>query len=306
MSYKRQSQYWKLGFDTNYTAREAVQYLEDHGYRCRLNAGKKFVMDAVGRCQRGLLSYEHLNIDELQSFCRPRRISSKAATVLGLARALEKADDAATFTRFFDLPPEIRVLIYELHYQDFDHLTTRHRQPPLTLTSRQLRVEALPLFYECAKFDIFMEQIDVNYAWGQNQPEWRTSLDEDEKLLTLMPAANFARIKTLHLHWALRKEGINIEISTKFTVHDGTNGMAKVAGTSSKARSQSLADAIKAAVVQNFGDIHERSRPSGTSAPVLSMVISGALFDGEFEVDEYVCGIRAPFKRMAHLGLITQ
>ena len=92
------------------------------------------------------MSYEGRSVDELRAFCKARGLPAKATTASRLARALEKADDLATFPRFLDLPAEIRNIIYELHFHDFDPFRGQHAQPPLTLASKQLRSEALPLF----------------------------------------------------------------------------------------------------------------------------------------------------------------
>lgn len=75
-------------------------------------------MDAVGRCQRGLICYENCNIDELREFCKGRGINTESSTISGLARLLKKADDAITFPKFLSLPPEIRNIAYEHHFLD--------------------------------------------------------------------------------------------------------------------------------------------------------------------------------------------
>jgi hypothetical protein len=116
--------------------------------------------------------------------------------VPSLVRMLEKADNPdkeATFPQFMDLPPELRNRIYELHFRDYDEITTQHHQPPLTEVPL-IRAEALPLFYK-----------HVTFAWG-------LSLDTDfiiiahtftgnSHTLTRMPAVNLAQIKNLKLHW---------------------------------------------------------------------------------------------------------
>lgn len=148
--------YWKLGLNgyKGRTNKELVGYLKDHGYECRNTTSRPGVVDAIGRHHRGLMSYEGRNLNELQAFCKARGLPTKATTASGLARALERADDLATFPRFFDLPAEIRNVIYELHFDDFEPFEEKFVQPPLTLASRQLRSEALPLFYDCATFGL--------------------------------------------------------------------------------------------------------------------------------------------------------
>ena len=62
--------YWKLGLSEYQNARKTIKYPEEHGYGCRENASKAVTLDAVGRYQRGLMSYEGLSVSELQSLCK--------------------------------------------------------------------------------------------------------------------------------------------------------------------------------------------------------------------------------------------
>lgn len=121
--------YWKLGLRKDKKARNIIEYLKDQGYRCRDNASRAVALDAVGRLQRGLMSYEGLSVPELQSLCRAKGLSSKAKTASRLARALEKADDNATF-RFLDLPAEFRNMIYEFYISDLPDIRGLHKRPP--------------------------------------------------------------------------------------------------------------------------------------------------------------------------------
>lgn len=114
----RTHSWWKLGFDLIRTIGHAREFLAERGYRCPEKASKKQIMDAVGRCQRGLLCYEKCDVDELREFCQGRGIKTKSSTVAGLARLLKKADDAITFPKFLSLPPEIRDIVYEHHFLD--------------------------------------------------------------------------------------------------------------------------------------------------------------------------------------------
>jgi hypothetical protein len=190
----RSDSYWKLGLHHSQSARQTIWYLQDRGYQCRKNATKtatkKTALDLLGRYQRGLMSYEGLGVLELRSLCDARGLSTKATTAGRLTRALEKADDNATF-RLLDLPPEIRNLIYELHFSDFDEISTSYAQPPLTLASKQLRAEALPLFYGCATFVCGIDDYDV----------FEDRFTEDAERLLRMPAASLSQIKNFTVRW---------------------------------------------------------------------------------------------------------
>jgi hypothetical protein len=65
----RRDEYWKLGFYTDKTTRELKDYLGAHDYYCPKGATKDKLLKAVYRCQRGLLSYEKYNAEELRAFC---------------------------------------------------------------------------------------------------------------------------------------------------------------------------------------------------------------------------------------------
>lgn len=201
------------------SARKTVEYLNARGYKCRQSANRKVAIDAAGRYQRGLMSYEDLSMAELQSFCAARGISSKASTASRLARVLEKADDAATFPRFLELAPEIRNSIYELHFRDLNEITAACHQPPLTLASSQLRAEALPLFYQCA-----------NFLWEcTHQPvidefNCYNFLTDDARRLMQMPGAQLSQVKNFTFclshpkHWQLAvRECITIRFTQRGT-----------------------------------------------------------------------------------------
>lgn len=188
--------YWKLGLSEYQNARKTIKYLEEHGYRCRENASKAVTPDAVGRYQRGLMSYQGLSVSELQSLCKAKGVSSKAKTASRLARALEKADDNATF-RFLDLPAEIRNMIYELYFLDLPDLTSSHIQPPLTLASSVLRIEALSLFYGSSTcvFTI-LSNTDLD-NFGYNTTGFFSGADK----MMQMPAANLSQFKNFRVTW---------------------------------------------------------------------------------------------------------
>lgn len=105
---------------------------------------------------RGLISYDQCSIAELQKFAIDRSIQRWFPTPpnrRALITKLERANDAATFDPFEDLPPELRTRIYKLYFESLE-LPALPAQPPLTEVSRLVRKEALPLFYSCSTFQI--------------------------------------------------------------------------------------------------------------------------------------------------------
>ena len=102
------------------------------------------------RCERSLLLYEGCKLEELLRFIAQRRLQQgdtqrKAIMV----KTLELADEEARFENFLQLPPELRVAIYELSFSDEDLSDlVAPVQPPIARVSRQLRSEVLGVFYD--------------------------------------------------------------------------------------------------------------------------------------------------------------
>lgn len=187
--------YWMLGFYLERSATELKDYLKRHGYRNRYNTGstKAVLLDAVGRYQRGLLSYDQYSTEKLREFCHARALPTpKAARTFKLARILEEADDTATFPRFLELPAELRTKIYELHFSDYDEITFPHRQPPLTLVPR-IRAEALPIFYGRVAF---AWDLSINQSFAIRKYQFVGNSYE----LLQMPAANLTHIRNFKIH----------------------------------------------------------------------------------------------------------
>jgi hypothetical protein len=193
----RSNTYWMLGSLSDRSAREMRQELENRGYQCRKSASKVVLADSLGRLERGLLCYEKCDAVELRRFCKSRGVSSGATTVSRLARRLEDADDHTSFPRFFELPPEIRLAIYEYHFNDYDPMTHKHRQPPLTLASSRLRLEALPAFYKCVKFEWHFKW---HFKYGFHYREEELPFSEDSCDLLSMPAASLSQMKNFGVH----------------------------------------------------------------------------------------------------------
>lgn len=90
---------------------------------------------------------------ELRDLCQKRNIPSTSTTTKPqLISALEKADEDRTFLRFMDLPPELRTRIYDFYFEPlhrvrWDVAPYTIPPPPITIVSKQLRLESHPLFY---------------------------------------------------------------------------------------------------------------------------------------------------------------
>jgi hypothetical protein len=121
------------------------------------------------------LDYEKYPAAELREFIEARigtTLSEKERRTIGncnryqLANRLRKIDLASTFPRFMELPPEIRLSVYELllvdirERSDYGLITNwysgpdRFRLHPAVLgTSKQIHSEAQPILYRKNKFE---------------------------------------------------------------------------------------------------------------------------------------------------------
>lgn len=221
--------YWKLGFFDHLTAKQGVAFLKTHGYYCREDASRKEVVKHIGRYQRGLLSYEALGLEELRAICVSRNLSTKAKTVLRLARKLKKADDQAKFERLFKLPPEIRNIIYEFYCSGIGVVPFPHAQPPLTLASSRLRAESLPIFHGDAHFVISSRPMELHMAYhrfmGHSPLDGRitsmfrphisaienisvaVTMEDSDRLLDLKRARNLLSIRKRKGVWTVEISG---------------------------------------------------------------------------------------------------
>lgn len=267
----RANRYWKLGLDSyrDITIKELVRYLSDKGYESREKINRPGVVDAIGRCQRGLMSYEGRGVKELKAFCIARGLPAKATTASRLARSLEKADDLATFRRFFELPAEIRNIIYELHFHEFDPFKDQFVQPPLTLASRQLRSEALPVFYDCATFDLSAGSLLPPRRRGVVQPE-PPYIQLYDSCFFHMPATNFECFKKFNLRWT-KFQRVQVQVDVRITA---TRELENPTSTNLKFR-----DALKLGLESKFRTIENAYEMLETGGQPLTLSISGDLFN---------------------------
>lgn len=96
----------------------------------------------------------------------------KKGTREQLVVLLDRADQAPVFAGFVRLPPEIRNRVYGMYFADLQQPLVAPVQPPLTLTSSQVRSESLQMFYDACTFEIRLEQRrEWNFVKGR--PETR-------------------------------------------------------------------------------------------------------------------------------------
>lgn len=144
------NEFWKLHRlpHPKVWVRRLKQILDHRNYPYRDSASKTRLRQLIMRCYQGLLSYERLDSKELTKFITDRKMTISAdAKKDDLILTLERADQTATFSRFFQLPPELRNAIYNIHFESFDAVCPLPVPPPISKASRQLRQESHELFY---------------------------------------------------------------------------------------------------------------------------------------------------------------
>ena len=186
--------YWKLDSGkgrTKKTKEGLLHILKLNDEHSKVKTLKR-LRELYVRQQRGLLSYERFTARELKSFVVQRGLlltATTKATVATLRAQLEQADEDATFDRFSDLPAELRQQIFKQYFDSFDDsregMSEPGGQPPITLVSRQTRLEALPLYYSRCHFRLYTG------GHGRHLP--------DSAFVSATPAHHFARIRFLNL-----------------------------------------------------------------------------------------------------------
>lgn len=155
---------------------------------------KERTIETLHRFERGLLAYDLSSKSELQIFVRDRGLQDTIpATALKhkIIKRLEAADDTATFDRFLDLPPELPVMVYEFHFESFGPIDIAE-QPPITMVSKDIRRESLPLFYQVSCFTFTITP--------GNDSSSGPILDNGSRLiLNRLTDNQLARIENLHL-----------------------------------------------------------------------------------------------------------
>jgi hypothetical protein len=208
---------WRLPGPKEYWKLDSGKRLRSQLLREKLREGHHSALKSVNntrlralyvRTQRGLLSFESMPPLELRHYAAQRGLTvAPSATPKAVKAQLEQADDDATFDRFTDLPPEIRQIIYQ-YYLDSSVASAGSKykyQPPLTMTSRMIRRETLPLFFDC--WDIEITSAGHLTAPYKFHPCTRTA-----RLLQSTTTQNLARVKSIQLWFDDLKAGATIDL----------------------------------------------------------------------------------------------
>ena len=154
-----------------------------------------------------------------QSYIHPGTMAEgapKHTPVENLERGNEhsESDDAPSFARFLEPPPELRVMVYEGRFEESETVPSAHTQPDLAFTSRLLRQEALHTFYTCSTFAATMN------IWDPlNDQGLETSLDRStDNMLDNIAQADLSLIRKVKLLLVFNmKPNRRFEVTFDFT-----------------------------------------------------------------------------------------
>lgn len=168
---KSRENWWKLEAKRNTTkpsilAKSGRDFLESRHFTFLKSSSLHRLRYLCTRAQRGLISYDKRPVAELRRFCTQRgiQVPTKVYKII-LVLFLERDDEQVTFPRFMELPPELRVMVYGFSFNVLRgtpralraaNETLKLMPPPVTLVSRTLRKESLPLFYVSGTLELNM------------------------------------------------------------------------------------------------------------------------------------------------------
>ena len=186
--------YWKIDCGKRWNKTRLIHALQDINFRAEGTATQRRLRELYIRSQRGLVSYEFMDLPELKLYIAQRGLPAfdQKTEVSSFKRQLEQADDETRF-RFLDLPPELRVQIYTHYFKSF--VGTRaniQTQPPITGACQLVRQESLPVFYSTCKFRLDIKNVSIIRRLLDCTPQ-------ADNFLQLTTADHFGLIRTIDI-----------------------------------------------------------------------------------------------------------
>jgi hypothetical protein len=180
----KHQEYWKLDTIHDRKIKNVKNIFKKKNFYFPSAAKANKISSLYSRYQLGRPSYAGYDLGDLVGFCQGRGLQqpmqhrSKKELKADLVTVLEKADINMTFNRFTDLPAEIRVRIYSIHFDSFPVLKAPV-QPPISQVSHLIRKESLPVFYQECVFFMDVEKLGVSKRNKYNFP--RTPITKKQK-----------------------------------------------------------------------------------------------------------------------------
>ncbi|KAK3615453.1 hypothetical protein LTR22_027432 [Elasticomyces elasticus] len=159
-STKRQNshdQYWRLSAFAVASKNDLLPFVNKGGYTALAKTiTKDTVLGYAFRIECEQLCYFRCSDAELKRFVKDRGIDTPEGRFRrsAIIEVLEHADEELAFTKFLDLPPELRTIVYDYYLAVFPEVLRNPVQPPLTRVCRLLRTETLPMFYQRTTFQV--------------------------------------------------------------------------------------------------------------------------------------------------------
>lgn len=207
--------YWAIGGTAVETASMRSTSKKNFGeYMPRPTAGDDAVAN-FDRKDRGHPNYGKCLVNELKELIRARNINVPDSCVRkeDLIAELEKADNNVKFTKFFELPAELRTNIYGKCFKSLGDLPLLPHQPPLLFASSKTRSEALPEYYAHSTFTLgFVTNFTTPAILhgGRSCRHLRTTVHRNTlDLLKRVSDTDFAGIK--HLKVQIWKPELDVE-----------------------------------------------------------------------------------------------
>lgn len=148
-----------------------------------------------------LLDYDRCSLEELRAFIENRTGAAVNEREI-LAAHLRRMDQNKTFPRFMELPPELRINVYEALMFDNrardekgwlkDERDTCTLHTAVLRTSKEVYSEARPLLYDRNKFNVM-----IGYTWKGSRPSSAQLGHDRIGLRVVRPGARFSHHKLI-------------------------------------------------------------------------------------------------------------
>ncbi|KAJ9619590.1 hypothetical protein H2203_008370 [Taxawa tesnikishii (nom. ined.)] len=204
--------YWELNYPS-IKNQDIVTILRRNGYTgIRSSTVRPDLIDALKKVERGQPLYRNCGVKKLRKFLKARKIpyDKNSENKEYLVMRLEQADDNIRFDGrlLMKLPLEVRMQIYRFCMRTYEGVKGAIElpvQPAVTRVNREIRNEALDIFYGEHRFAIFCNRHIKDAQMGDLTIVQRLH-STTRMFLEFTENANLARIK----HFEFRFTGARV------------------------------------------------------------------------------------------------